>query len=120
VEVMLLRGRPKQGDRGNRAGTQERRDPRHLGGGDQLGRGWYPDSISERFDRLVGAAGLPRIRLHDTRHTAATLMLSGGTPVPVVAAILGDDPAVVLRTYAHAIPSDVDAAGAALSAALLG
>ena len=68
---------------------------------------------------LVAQSGLPRIRLHDTRHRCHPAA-SAGTPVPVVAAILGDDPAVVLGNYAHAIPSDAEQAGAALSAALLG
>jgi integrase len=87
---------------------------------DELGRPWYPDTISERFDTLVKASGLRRIRLHDTRHTAATLMLSAGQPVHVVAAILGHDPTETLRTYAHVIPGGTEAAGAGLSAALLG
>ena len=61
-----------------------------------------------------------RIRLHDCRHTAATLLLSEGRPVHVVAAILGRDPAVCLRTYAHVIPSDAADTGASLSRSLLG
>lgn len=48
---------------------------------DELGRPWYPDTVSERFADLVKAAGLRRIRLHDTRHTAASLMLASGVPV---------------------------------------
>jgi integrase len=87
---------------------------------DELGRPWYPDSISERFDTLVAASGLRRIRLHDCRHSAASLMLSDRVPVHVVASILGHDPAETLRTYGHVIPNDAEAAGASLSAALLG
>ena len=49
------------------------------------------------------ASGLRQIRLHDCRHTAATHMLRMGVPVNVVAAILGIDGAVVLRTYAHEV-----------------
>jgi integrase len=87
---------------------------------DALGAPWYPDTISERWDALVKASGLRRIRLHDTRHSAATAMLTAGTPVHVVAAILGHDPAETLRTYAKVIPGSGGQAGAALSAALLG
>jgi integrase len=36
------------------------------------GRPPHPDTITVRFNRLTGAAGLPRIRLHDVRHSYAT------------------------------------------------
>jgi integrase len=87
---------------------------------DELGRPCSPDTLSGRFDDLVKRAELRRIRLHDTRHTAATLSLANGTPVHEVAAILGHDPRVTLATYAHVIPGMGERAGAALSAALLG
>ena len=37
---------------------------------------------------------------HTLRHTAATLALTGGVPVHIVAARLGDNPTTVLSTYA--------------------
>jgi len=37
-----------------------------------------PDSVSQRFDRLVARHALPPIRLHDLRHGAATLALAAG------------------------------------------
>lgn len=62
--------------------------------------------IRSQFERLLETAGLPRVRLHDLRHTAATLMLAQGTPVHVVARILGHaDPAITLRMYAHYLPA---------------
>jgi integrase len=39
--------------------------------------------------------------VYDLRHTHATLLLLAGIPIHVVAARLGDDPATVLRHYAH-------------------
>jgi integrase len=39
------------------------------------GRAIHPERLSQVFDRLVRLAGLPRIRLHDLRHTHATLLL---------------------------------------------
>jgi integrase len=48
---------------------------------------------------------LPRIRLHDTRHTAASLMLAAGVPVKVVQEMLGhSSPTITLSIYAHTIP----------------
>src|SRR5262249_44585309 len=47
---------------------------------DELGRPYRPETVSRMFGRLAEAAGLRRIRLHDLRHTAATLMIANGTP----------------------------------------
>lgn len=87
---------------------------------DELGRPYHPSTISAWFEDEVTAGGLRRIRLHDTRHTAASLMLADGVPVHVVAQLLGQDPRVTLATYAHVIPGMADRAGEALSTALLG
>jgi integrase len=47
-------------------------------------------------------AGLPRIRFHDLRHTAASLLISHETPINVVSAMLGHSkPSVTLDIYAH-------------------
>ncbi|MHB1988056.1 MAG: tyrosine-type recombinase/integrase [Acidimicrobiales bacterium] len=65
--------------------------------------------------------GLPRIRLHETRHTAASLMLAAGVSTKVVSEMLGDaSPAITLSSYAHVLPGMAEEAGAAPSAVLLG
>src|SRR5207302_6263178 len=47
---------------------------------------------------------LPHARLHDLRHVHATLLLTAGVPVHVVADRLGHaDPSITLRVYAHVI-----------------
>lgn len=52
--------------------------------------------------RLVAESGVPRIRFHDLRHTAATLMLESGVEPQVVKEILGHSSiAVTLGIYAH-------------------
>ena len=71
---------------------------------------WYTDE----FQREAKAAGLPVIRLHDTRHTAATILLDSGASVSVVAMWLGHDPAMTLRIYGHVFPEALEAAGEAL------
>jgi integrase len=40
----------------------------------------HPDLVTDTFHRLASAAGLPPIRLHDLRHTAASLALQAGGP----------------------------------------
>lgn len=62
-------------------------------------------------------AGLPAARFHDTRHTFASTLLSGGVSVPAAAEYLGHTPAVLLKTYAHLVPADHDRARSAVQAA---
>jgi integrase len=69
---------------------------------DELGKPCAPDRFSDMFQRLAAQAGVRKIRLHDARHTALTLMVLRGVPLSVVAAWAGHaDPAFTLRTYTH-------------------
>ena len=87
----------------------------------ELGEPLSPDWVSERFEALVKAAGLPRIRLHDTRHTAASLMLASGVQPKVVQEMPGHSHvSITLAIYGHVTPAMGREAGAALSASLLG
>ncbi len=71
---------------------------------------WYTDE----FQRCAKSAGLPVIRLHDARHTAATILLDSGASVSAAAKWLGHDPAVLLRVYGHVYDETLEATGAAL------
>lgn len=65
----------------------------------------HPHTFSQSFERLVKNAGLRPIRLHDLRHTHATLALKAGVPVKVISERLGhESPAFTLKQYAHVIP----------------
>lgn len=87
---------------------------------DEIGQPLHPDHISNRFAASCRAAAVPLIRLHDARHTAATLMLGAGEQVTVVAKILGHaDTRVTLQHYAHVLPGQDDAAGERLSRMVL-
>jgi integrase len=70
-----------------------------------------PETYSKAFRRHCAAAGVPVIRLHDTRHTAATLMLDSGTTVSAAAKWLGHDPAMTLRVYGHVYEDALASAG---------
>jgi len=66
----------------------------------------HPDTFSERFERHVKAAGLPKIRVHDVRHSFATLALQAGVPAKVVSETLGHSGvSITLDTYSHVLPS---------------
>lgn len=56
--------------------------------------------------------GLPRVTLHDARHSAATLMFASGVPLPVISDILGHSTIrVTADLYRHRVPElSVDAA----------
>ena len=76
------------------------------------GRPLIARNVVREFKNLLKKAGLPDIRFHDLRHTAATLMLLQGVPVKVVQERLGHTQiSLTLGTYAHVLPSmDKDAA----------
>ena len=79
-----------------------------------------PHRFTEAFDRHVRGAKLPRIRLHDLRHTWATLALQQGIHPKVVSEVLGHSTiAITLDTYSHAIPTMQETA-VELVAALVG
>jgi integrase len=86
---------------------------------DELGRPIHPQQLTDGFRRLRKAAGIPAGSMHIMRHTAATLMLTGGVPLYVVAARLGDDPKTILDTYAHLLPTSDEAAAQAVAAQLV-
>lgn len=73
-----------------------------------------PEMYSKAFVRHCKAAGVPLIRLHDTRHTAATRMLDSGATVAATAKWLGHDPAMTLRVYGHVYEDALASAGDAL------
>jgi integrase len=64
-----------------------------------------PASFSTTFDRLVARAGVPRIRVHDVRHTYATIALRAGVHPAIVSERLGHSTiAVTIDLYSHAVP----------------
>ena len=83
---------------------------------DPLGCPFYPQRLSEWFGQHRKAAGIPVGTLHTLRHTAATLALTSGVPVHIVAARLGDDPKTVLTTYAHLLPQSDELAAERVAA----
>ena len=65
----------------------------------------HPDHFNQVFDRPLAGSELPRIRLHDPRHTQATIMLKAGVPVRVVSERLGhSSPAFTMTVYQHVLP----------------
>lgn len=64
----------------------------------------HPERTSRLFKARLAKHGLPDVRLHDLRHTWATLALKAGVPVKVVQERLGHaNPSITMNIYAHVI-----------------
>jgi integrase len=65
----------------------------------------HPHAFSQAFERLVRRSGAPIARLHDLRHTHATLLIKHGVPVKVVSERLGHaKTAFTMDTYQSVMP----------------
>jgi len=71
----------------------------------EAGEPYHPSTLSTLWQAAIRGLDVPQIRLHDARHTCATLMHLQGVPIALVAAWLGHaDVSFTLRTYVHAQP----------------
>ncbi len=86
----------------------------------EVGRPIEAQNLRNRsFWPLLVRAGLPRIRFHDLRHTAATLMLGRGVHPKVVSEMLGHSQiSITLDLYSHVTPTMQRQATAALDSLL--
>lgn len=76
--------------------------------------------LQRHFHPLLDKAGLPRMRFHDLRHTAATLLLGRGINPKIVSEMLGHSQiGITLGLYSHVTPHMQQQAADAMDAALL-
>lgn len=81
----------------------------------------HPDLFSDSFEKHAKRLGLPRIRLHDLRHTHATLALQAGVNPKVLSERLGHATvAFTLDRYAHCIPAMEEEAAERVAAVVFG
>jgi len=70
-----------------------------------------PNAITLAHAKILEKAGLPHVRVHDLRHTHATLMLKAGVHPKVVSERLGHaNISITLDTYTHVLPGLQEAA----------
>lgn len=68
----------------------------------RLGTPINPNNLARDYNRLIELAGVPRIRIHDQRHTYATLALERGANLLGVSRQLGHArPSTTSDLYAH-------------------
>lgn len=66
---------------------------------------WLSSQLETAWKEMLEQAGLPDMRFHDLRHSAATLLLAMGIPVSVVQQILGHSKASITSDiYGHVLP----------------
>jgi integrase len=86
-----------------------------------IGTPIHPDNLDRDFHALVKQAGVPRIRIHDVRHSYATLAIDMGAPIKAVSEALGHaDIATTLRTYTHVLENQRVEVAEKVGAALFG
>jgi integrase len=80
---------------------------------DRPGSFFSSDEAHTSFGKLLKKIGLPHMRFHDLRHSAATILLVAGVHPKVVQERLGHSTiAMTLDVYSHVLPSmQQDAAG---------
>jgi integrase len=78
---------------------------------DELGRRITPMAATCAFERVATKANISTTRLHDTRHTAATMLLVSGVDIRTVSSIIGHaNASTTLNIYSHVLPNTQHAA----------
>lgn len=73
---------------------------------DLKGGYFNPNYLLRVFSRILRDLGLAHMRIHDLRHSAATILLAKGVNIKVISELLGhSDIAITLRVYGHLLPS---------------
>jgi integrase len=86
---------------------------------DELGEALHPDHVSRRFREMAKAAGLPVIKFHAARHTAATLALEAGIDIRIVSEQLGHSTTRITQDLYQHVRHQVHADSAEKVVALL-
>ena len=77
--------------------------------------------VTQRFQKHLARAGLPRIRFHDLRHGAASLLLAQGVDLKTVSDVLDHSQiGITANLYAHVAPKLKQDAAERMQAALVG
>ena len=75
------------------------------------GKPFLPNTVSHAWSKLIRRLGIKQIRLHDARHTHASLMLKQGIHPKIVQERLGHSSIqITLDTYSHVAPGLQEAA----------
>jgi len=88
---------------------------------DEIGRLVRPEAISHRFRKLAAGAGLPRVRLHDLRHGAVSMLIHAGIRLEVISKLVGHSSTrITSDLYGHLVEGTAESAAEAVAALLKG
>ncbi len=119
VVALLKQHRTRQLEARLKAGSQWQE--RDLVFCTSLGTPLNPNKVVDRFKTLLKRAGLPEIRFHDLRHSAATILLSMEVHPKVVQELLGHNQiSMTMDIYSHVLPTMQKDAVSKLNNALQG
>ena len=66
--------------------------------------------IDDAWNALRKTANIPDVRLHDLRHTYASVLASAGLSLPIIGSLLGHSTAATTHRYAHLFDDPLRAA----------
>ena len=72
----------------------------------------HDNFVDRIFEKDLAESGLRRIRFHDLRHTAITLMVKKGVLLPMIQKIAGHKDIKTTMRYVHVLGKDIDDIGA--------
>ena len=76
-----------------------------------VGEPFHPDAITRILARIAAAAGVPRLTVHELRHTHTTWLVLAGVPLPVVSQRIGHARvSTTMDLYAHLLKDSQDMA----------
>lgn len=80
-----------------------------------------PDNLRRDYDHLVALAGVPRIRIHDVRHTHVTLGFAAGANIKAMSRRIGHaQTSLTMDIYAHVLPEQHREVSTKIGAVLFG
>jgi hypothetical protein len=86
-----------------------------------MGTPIWPDNLTRDYNRVIELAGVPRIRVHDIRHTAATLAIKLGANMLAVSKQLGHaGPSITTNIYGHVDAEMQRGVSSAVASAMFG
>lgn len=84
----------------------------------------HQENLKSAWESVRKAADVPDLRMHDLRHSFASMLASGGASLPLIGALLGHTQAATTARYAHLLDDPqraaADRVGALLNAAETG
>jgi integrase len=98
----------------------QERDPRFVFPSRPGSKHPHLTELKKAWAKICGLAGLDGVRIHDLRHTYASILVSGGASLPLIGALLGHTQVQTTQRYAHLMDDPLREATARVGAIVEG